>query len=101
MYYFQSDNEELLHHTIMFGFPMFMYYYKDVKNPWDIGYTTSYKEVYDAFLDGSSLTRFGIKNSDAVPLEHIHGYKIESGELRDMTEELRKKLLEDTKKSKL
>ncbi len=97
VYYFETDNPDQLYHTIMFGFPMFIHFYQGAENPWNIAYTTSWKEVYDSYVDGSGLKRFGIGNIVPVQLEHIHGYKLESGELRDITGSVREKLLNETK----
>lgn len=96
VYYFETDNPNQLYHTIIFGFPMFMYFYQDAKNPWNIAYTTSWKEVYDAHVDGTGLKRFIADTPPPVSIEHIYGYKLVSGELRDITAETRKKLLEET-----
>lgn len=94
MYYFQSENPDMLYHSIIFGFPMFIHYYADAQNPWNIGYTTNYKEVFDAYIDGSSLKRFGIPEQKVL-IENIRGYKIESGELRDMSKELQERVTKD------
>jgi len=93
IYYFESDNPELLYHSVMFGFPMFMKFYHGAKNPWNIAYTESWNELVVAYLDGSSLKRFGIKSDKPVALEYVHSYSLIGNELKDTTEETRKKLV--------
>lgn len=94
IYYFETDNVERLHHTIMFGFPMYMHYYHGSKTPWNIGYTTNWKEVVDSFVDGSGLVRFGTTDIEPVKLENIYSFRIEGESLIDTSQKTRSKLSE-------
>jgi hypothetical protein len=92
LYYFEADNPEILYHSIMFGFPVFMHYYHNMDNIWGTPYTTDWAEVTSAYEDGASLKRFGILKIEPVKLENIYGYKLSEGKIIDITLEIRSKL---------
>lgn len=87
VYYFESDQPEILYHSIMFGFPVIMYYENNLENIWNIVYTTDWNEVVSAYKDGNSLKRFGASPIAPVALNNIHSFKINFGKVEDTTEE--------------
>ncbi|GEM_PF-1000808 len=90
--YFESDNDQILQHTLMFGFPVIMSFRFNFTDIWNTAYTTSWGEVQASVKDGSGLARFGTIKTLPVPLSHVYSFKLERGNLYDTTEETRYKL---------
>lgn len=93
IYFFESDNKDILYHSLLFGFPVIMAFEKGFWYWSNIAYTDSWYEFQDAFETGDSLKRFPVK-SGRIPLENMYSFKIENGQLVETTKESRKKLLE-------
>ena len=91
VYYFTTNNESVLYHSLLFGFPVFIAYEHDVNNPWRIAYTTNWNEVVSAYTDGESMKRF-MNKVQKVPLENIYSFDLTNHQLTERTNEIRVKL---------
>jgi hypothetical protein len=101
IFFLDTDNTDIFYHSLYFGFPFFINYYKgELENPWNIAYTTDWTEVENSYKDGSGLKRFGVAETGPVKLENIFSYKIEFGKLLDTTDATRKKLYQAGKPKK-
>jgi len=93
LFYFETNNQELLHHSIMFGFPVMIYYKQPVANAWNIAYTQDWNEVQSAYLTGEGLRRFGTIPIMPVKINNIYSFFLKGGLLLDTTKSTREKLI--------
>jgi hypothetical protein len=93
--YFETDDEELLYHTLIFGFPVIMYYYQDVANTNNIAYTTSWSEIENYYTNGRGLKSYGVANTDDASITNIYSFSLINGKLADTTTFTRNKLMKD------
>lgn len=91
VFYFQSNNPEVLYHNVLFGFPAIVAIREKLDIFPNLVYTDSWEEVKNDYLDGSGLKRFSYSESP-VPLENIFSYYLDSNILIDTTSETRMKL---------
>ncbi len=91
MFYFEPLGSEILHHSLLFGFPVIMGYQYDFFNVWHIAYTDNWEEVVLAYKDGSSLKRFSIPVKK-VAITDIYSFRLEGYRLVNTTRETRQKL---------
>ncbi|MFC1649271.1 hypothetical protein ACFL2C_00975 [Patescibacteria group bacterium] len=91
VYYFETDNKEVLHHSLMFGFPVILALEQNFKDPWSIAYTQNWDEVEAAYKDGSGLKRF-MHDIKKVELDNIHSFYLKGDTLKDTTESTRDRL---------
>jgi hypothetical protein len=92
IFYFESDNKELLYHSLLFGFPVIMAFEKGFWNWNGIAYTESWYEFEDAYKTGQSLKRFSIPPAP-VPLDNMYSFKIKDTTVIDTTESMRERLI--------
>lgn len=93
VFYFETDNPEVLYHALTFGLPVILAYQQEVANPWNIVPLIDWNEVVSAHLTGKPLERFGTSNKDPVGIEYIYSFSLKGNQLIDTTEQTRKKLL--------
>lgn len=93
VYYFTTNNPSVLHHSLIFGFPVIMHYqYQDgINNPWRIVYTDSWSEVVSAFTDGKAVSRF-LGREDVVDLDNIYSFDLHNHQLTETTKQTRERL---------
>jgi len=91
VYYFQPASSEVLHHSLLFGFPVIMGFQYKFFNVWHLVYTDNWQEVVDAYKTGSSLKRFSIPIKK-VPLSDIYSFQLEGDHLIDTTQQTRDQL---------
>lgn len=93
VFYFEGDDPEILQHAFIFGFPVISHYQFGIIGPWyNIATTNIWAEVESAYLDGQSLKRFMPGPYGPVALENIFAYRLERGNLLNVTEEKRELL---------
>jgi hypothetical protein len=92
--YFKADNNEVLYHAIMFGFPVITSYYQNVDNIWNVAYTQDWNEIIGAYTTGEGLRRFGTIPVKPVPIENIYSFRLDYDHLVDTTAETRGRLLD-------
>lgn len=92
LFYFETNNNERLYHSLYFGFPVMMHYYQDVKNIWNVAYTTEWSEVVSAYKTGESLKRFGTIEVLPIKLKNIYSFKLIDNNLIETTLLTRDKL---------
>lgn len=92
LFYFETNNNDHLYHTLYFGFPVMMSYYQDVKNIWNVAYTTNWDEVKESYTTGVGLKRFGTIPIKPLKLENIYSFNLINNELIDTTKTTREKL---------
>ncbi len=91
VFYFEPANSEILHHSLLFGFPVIMGDQYHFYNVWNMAYTEDWNEVEKAYIDGSSLKRFSIPTKP-VKLTNIYSFKLDGTNLADTTNETRTRL---------
>lgn len=91
VYYFQPSSSEILHHSLMFGFPVIMGFQYHFFNVWHFVYTDNWQEVVDAYQNGSSLKRFGVPIKK-VPLSDIYSFQLDGDHLINTTDQTREQL---------
>lgn len=93
LYYFTTNNEAVLYHSLMFGFPVIMHYQYGVNNPWRLAYTTNWSEVVSAYTDGESMRRF-VNKPQRIDLENIYSFELVNHDLNNQTVLIRERLKE-------
>lgn len=91
VFYFEPKDSEILHHSLLFGFPVIMATQYQFMNIFNIAYTDSWQEVSAAYQTDDGLKRFGTKE-EKVQLDNVYSYKLDGTNLIDTTEETRNKL---------
>jgi hypothetical protein len=91
VFYFEPKDSEILHHSIIFGFPVIMGDKYHFVNVWHFAYTDQWNEVVSAAKDGSSLKRFGIPVKK-VTLDNIYSFKLKGDDLINTTAQTRNTL---------
>jgi hypothetical protein len=99
MVYFEPKDSEVLHHALLFGFPVIMGFQYHYFNVWHVTYTDVWDEVLAAYKDGSSLKRFSIPVK-RVKLEDIYSFRLDNDTLINTSEETRRRLKETIQTSK-
>jgi len=93
VFYFEPRNSEILHHSLLFGFPVIMATQYDFMNIFNIVYTDNWAEVVSAYIDGEGVRRFGAK-VEPVALENIYSYRLDGITLIETTDQTRSRLNE-------
>jgi hypothetical protein len=91
VFYFEPRNSEILHHALLFGFPVIMATQYEFMNIFNIVYTDNWAEVVSAYIDGEGVRRFGAR-VEPVALENIYSYKLDGLKLVDVSDEIRVRL---------
>src|SRR3990170_1601208 len=92
LFYFQPSNSEILHHSLMFGFPVIVYFQYGIDYPWSLVYTPDWQEVVSAYTDGEATKNYTSK-VEVVVLDNIYSFDLEGDALVDTTEITRQKLM--------
>ena len=90
VFYFEGD-PEVVYHAFLFGFPEIMsatYHFSDNYN---LVATSSWSEIVSAYTNGEALKRFYTPVKPAM-LKNIYAYKVQGGNLIDITAEKRRLL---------
>jgi hypothetical protein len=93
MVYFQADSDEVLYHSLMFGFPVITSYYQNVADIMKVAYTQDWSEVVNSYTTGEGLRRFSTIPIRPVQIENIYSFRLEYDHLVDTTTETRNRLL--------
>lgn len=99
LYYLETDNPEVLYHTLYFGFPFFLMFEQGFTDPWKIVYTKDWNEIVSAYLDGQALKKYRNDFGQPVKIENIYSLRLTNGNLVDTTSETREKLIKLTEVS--
>lgn len=94
LFFFEADENERLYHSLMFGFPVMMYYYQEVRDIWNVAYTTDWQEVKYAYLTGEGFKRFGTIPLKPAKIDNIFSFKLEGDALTETTEVTRQQLIQ-------
>lgn len=102
LFYFDfSENSTLATNTVLFGFPPRMALEYKIKDPGKIpAFTTIYDEVVSAVTDGKAFLRLGYPQ-EKISVDQVVAFKFtKSGDLIDITQEIRKGLILEINKRK-
>lgn len=94
VFYFEPEGSEVLHHALLFGFPVIMGAQYHFSNVWTIMYTDNWDEITHAYTDGSSLKRFSII-PQRVPLSNIYSFQLDGDHLVNTSARTRQRLQEE------
>lgn len=93
LFYFQSSNSEVLHHSLLFGFPLVVYFQHEIDYPWRVVYTTDWQEVISALKDGESTKSYTGKK-EVVTVDSVYSFLLEGDALINTTQSTRQTLIE-------
>ncbi len=95
VFYFEPKNSEVLHHALLFGFPVIMSMQYNFNFNHNLIYTENWTEVVAAYQGGDGLKRFNFQYIKPVDPSNIYGYRLEENRLVDITSDIRAKLKAD------
>jgi len=92
LFYFEPQGSEVLHHSLLFGFPVIMSIQYDFLTNVNLIYTDDWSEVVSAHQTGEGTRRFNPLKIEPVKLDNIYSYELFGFDLSETTEETRSKL---------
>lgn len=92
VFYFTSNNPQILYHNVMFGFPAIIAITQQMNSFPNLVYTDDWKEIVSDYKTGEGLSRFNYDKSP-VPVENIFSYHLDSNRLIETTKTTRDNLL--------
>ena len=92
LFYFEPQGSEVLHHSLLFGFPVIMSIQYDFLSNVNLIYTDDWSEVVSAHQTGEGTRRFNPLKIEPVKLDNIYSYELFGFDLSETTEETRSKL---------